>query len=513
MHFNYYFLKQLSSALRPHLLGKKLTACFSQNKDELVVEFSNNFTIKAGLNNDTSFLTFPDQFKRAKKNAVDLFSPIVGLTVRDIVQYQNERSLAIALSEGWLLLFKLHGRRANCCLFHQNTFHSMFKNSMTNDQSLNPKLLDRPIDQSLTALKASGFDLKTTFPTFDKHIYQYLSDKQFDDADISKKETILMDLLSELDNNNFYLTTQHNGKPYLSLLPTRDTLSTLQDPIAACNKLASYYYQTYLLQREKDTATRQLDKQIKKYESYIEKSKNKLNELTHGVKNNEIADILMANLHVKTQHSKSIELFDFYRNQNITIRLKSDQSLQANAESYYRKAKNQKIEVDKLAQNISAKENEIIQLLEQKEQIASADNLKAVRKLTGSTKADSKQEISVPYIEYTIDGKQVWVGKNAKANDLLLRQYTSKNDLWLHARNVSGSHVIIKHNTAENIALATIEKAAQLAAWYSKGKQDTLCPVIYTARKYVNKPKGAEPGKVTVKREEVILVNPCQNPH
>ena len=86
-----------------------------------------------------------------------------------------------------------------------------------------------------------------------------------------------------------------------------------------------------------------------------------------------------------------------------------------------------------------------------------------------------------------------------------------KDDLWLHAKDVSGSHVIIKFQAGKTFPTTVIEKAAQLAAWYSKRKSDSLCPVIYTPKKFVRKPKGAAPGSVIVDRENVILVTP-QNP-
>jgi predicted ribosome quality control (RQC) complex YloA/Tae2 family protein len=99
------------------------------------------------------------------------------------------------------------------------------------------------------------------------------------------------------------------------------------------------------------------------------------------------------------------------------------------------------------------------------------------------------------------------VGKNAANNDLLTIRYAHKNDLWLHAKDVSGSHVVIKQQS-QTFPIAVITYAAQLAAYYSKLKGSTLVPVSYTLKKYVRKPKGMEPGQVIVDREEVILVEP-----
>lgn len=520
MHFNFYFLRHLTSELRKKLVGKTLTSCFSQNKDELVLVCGSmdSFTIKATFNQDISFLTFPEDFKRAKKNSVDLFSELLDKEVLEVEQYANERSFSIHFSEGHLLLFKLHGRRANICLFEKDSYRSMFINSMPNDRNLIPDKLHKQIDQTEQAILAAKFDLKSLFPTFDKNILSYLNRNNFENTTTDEARLeMLSNLIKELEDPNFYIQEEATGKPLLSLLKNDASQEVFKtnNPIEACNQLAARYFQVFLLKKEKDKAQAQIQKEIKKHSSYITKSQAKLTSLTEGVKNNEIADILMANLHVGLKNAKTIELFDFYRNQNIKIKLKPDLSMQANAEVYYRKSKNQQIEINKLKQNIEEKQKQVIEAKKLMEEIATAPNLKTLRRTPGNnlTQGSQKnQQIPKPFIAYEIDGYSVLVGKNAKSNDQMLRNFTSKDDLWLHARNFSGSHVIIKNNSSGQIPLITIEKAAQVAAWYSKGKTDTLCPVIYTARKYVNKPKNAEPGKVVVKREEVILVNPCQNP-
>ena len=519
MHFNYYFLKSLSKSLQENLIGKTLATCFSQNKDELVLIFENEdtqFIIKATFDNVISFLTFPKDFNRARKNSVDLFDEIKGHSVKKIIQYENERSISLTFDNNFKLLLKLHGRRANICLFENEQFHSMFKNSFVNDRDIILDKVHRTIDQSKEACLSSKFNLKTLFPTFDNYCYAYLSEHDFVERNDSDKLKLLEQLLDQLNSGHYVILEKEDGHPYLSLLNEPDLNFEFRspDPIEACNLLASQYFHSYLLKKEKSQLIFNIDKDIDKGNSYIEKSKHKLQLIINGIKHSEIANILMANLHVKQNHSDKIELFDFYRNQNITIKIKPRLTLQANAEIFYRKAKNHQIEIDQLSDNIKRKEFDLNKLIHQKNVIVKSQSLKDLRKAHNTKTVPIKKkstQVSVPYIEYIIDGYKILVGKNAKSNDQLLKQFTTKDDLWLHARNVSGSHVIIK-NPNENISKHTIEKVAQIAAWYSKGKNDTLCPVIFTKRKYVNKPKGAEVGKVVVQREEVILVNPCQNP-
>jgi len=88
-------------------------------------------------------------------------------------------------------------------------------------------------------------------------------------------------------------------------------------------------------------------------------------------------------------------------------------------------------------------------------------------------------------------------------------EYGYKDDLWLHAKDVSGSHVLIKYQAGKSFPRPVIEKAGQLAAYYSKNRHSTVCPVIYTEKKYVRKLKGAPPGTVRVEKESILFSNPA----
>ena len=107
---------------------------------------------------------------------------------------------------------------------------------------------------------------------------------------------------------------------------------------------------------------------------------------------------------------------------------------------------------------------------------------------------------------------EILVGRNARNNDKLTFLTSTKEDLWLHARGVAGSHVVIKTIPGNPYPKPVIERAAQLAAFYSKYRNENTCPVIYTSRKYVRKRKGLVAGEVTVEREKVIFVQPMDFP-
>ncbi|MCS7240332.1 MAG: NFACT RNA binding domain-containing protein [Candidatus Bipolaricaulota bacterium] len=107
--------------------------------------------------------------------------------------------------------------------------------------------------------------------------------------------------------------------------------------------------------------------------------------------------------------------------------------------------------------------------------------------------------------QFRIGEFTVLVGRSAKENEEILRR-ASPHDLWLHARDVPGAHVLIK-NGGRRVPEETLIRAAQLAAWYSKARGERKVEVSYTEARYLRKPKGSPPGMVNMLRENVIVVS------
>ncbi|RJE75141.1 NFACT RNA binding domain-containing protein [Reichenbachiella sp. MSK19-1] len=516
MQFNYYFLRFLSEDLKDHLIGKRLTTCFSQNKNELVLAFEDDqstFYIKANLDGEASLLSFPEQFARAKRNSADLFEDIIDETVTGIRQYVNERCLTIGFGT-YSLLFKLHGRRANVVLFHDEAYVAMFKNDLVADKQIDLIALDRPIDQSHEAIRAADFAWKSIFPTFDKNLKKYLESKGYHESADDEKLGLLDQLLDQLLDRTFYLyETEALPKMRLITDPSLGEVTVFTDTIAISNAYARAFFQEYHFNRDKERAIRQIEKELQKSQNYLEHTQTKIDAIEQGRKYDELANILMANLHVPlATEQRSITLFDFYTNQELEIKIKPKMSLQKNAEVYYRKSKNQNIELDTAIKNLRKKEKHALQLMKELEALKTTVNYRDLKKLLkDQSSAAQTNKVVVPFYSCMIDGFEVYLGKNARNNDLLTQKYAKKNDTWLHAKDVSGSHAIIRNPNNQIIAKHIIEEVAALAAWYSKRQHDTLCPVLYTQKKYVRKPKGSLPGQVMVDREQVVLVKPSRS--
>ena len=196
----------------------------------------------------------------------------------------------------------------------------------------------------------------------------------------------------------------------------------------------------------------------------------------------------------------------------VDIPLDPTQSPQKNAERYYRKSKNRVIEIGKLNDAI-LKHRAKLEAAEATIQSLSNPDQSVVHSLIEQDEKQSPdpEKTSLPFWQFEYKGFTILAGKDAKNNDELTMKWAHKNDLWLHARDVPGSHVVIKHQANKPFPKDVIEYAASIAAWNSKRKTETLAPVMVTPRKFVRKKKGAVAGSVIVDREEVILVEP-KNP-
>jgi len=245
-------------------------------------------------------------------------------------------------------------------------------------------------------------------------------------------------------------------------------------------------------------------------DNYLQKNRNKLNEIEHDTHYKIWADLLMANLGKVKRGASKVLLQDFAGTNQIEIKLKPELSAQRNAEIFYRKSKNKEIEIKKLRNSIGQKEEEVETALRLIREVEAAATLKELRGIYESSQVESRQipESKLPYHKFESQGFQIWVGKNAIANDQLTLKHSHKDDLWLHAKDVSGSHVIVKQKPGTKFPKEVIERAAELAAYNSKRKNESLCPVVYTLKKFVRKRKGDPAGMVVVEREQVIMVRP-----
>jgi predicted ribosome quality control (RQC) complex YloA/Tae2 family protein len=490
-----------------------ISECFSQAKDELIIRFEtkkNPFFIKVKVQPAFSCISFPEKFERARKNSVDLFSHIIGQKVLSVRQFNNERSFLLNLTGETSLLFKMHGNRSNIIVFQQERVVDQFQKNIAADSNINLDGLDRPIDFSFNAFKENESNLRAYYFTFGKLVWRYLELRGFSTKSLEDRWKLLQETTSILEHPNFFITDV-DDRVQLSLLPIGVVSKKIIDPLEAANEFYYAYTNTTARTSQKNQLTSALASKIASNRNYIKKNQEKLHDLEVSQSYKIWADLIMANLHSIKPNTSQVELANFYDENKITsIKLRPELTPQKNAEIFYRKSKNQQIEIDKLTEAIQRKTLEIKNLKEKIEFIQKTDDLKELKKLDAQQQTETKQKNgpSLPYREVIFKDYKIWIGRDAESNDELTLKYSFKDDLWLHAKDVAGSHVLLKHQAGKNFPKDVIERAAQLAAFYSKRKNESLCPVAMTPKKFVRKRKGDPAGLVVVEREEVIMVEP-----
>ncbi len=513
MHLNHFFLKPLCHELNRTWIGLQLGDCFSQHKDELVFHFykaDEEKFIRASLAPQLTFLSFPTAYSRSKKNNVDLFADAIGGSIISFTITPNDRSFTLQLDNGYRFIFKMHGSRSNIIGVNASGEKTIFRSQLREDLDIDENMLASEIILSRERFMALDGDLKQFLPTLGKEATAHLENLGWEEAPPEKQWLMLAGLLTTFEKPVFYVTRWQN-KIQLLLFEEGNVLQKFTSAIEAANGYAQEAGKDFYLKTERNPVLQQLRKELKQTENYLKQSGAKLEELKEGRGYAQLADVLMANLHQVREGQTEVTLDNFYTGKPVTIHLKRTLSPQKNAEVFYKKAKNQRIEIEKLEDALAAKRKTEETLCTHLLQLEEMTDIRAIRqylKQHGLDGQPKQEKESKPFRVYTLGGYEAWVGTNAKNNDELTLKYATKNDLWLHAKDVPGSHVVLKWRPGQNFPKLVIEQAAALAAHFSKRKTDSLCPVIYTPKKFVRKTKGSAPGAVIVEREEVVMVEP-----
>lgn len=234
-------------------------------------------------------------------------------------------------------------------------------------------------------------------------------------------------------------------------------------------------------------------------------------------------DLLTANIYKIKQGDKEAVLENYY-DENLTeinIFLNPTLTPSQNAQRYYKlyqKAKTAEIEAAKQYKAASEDLEYLESTLVLTKNSQTDSDLNAIRqelselgylKRKPQNKKQRKETSSKPHHYISSDGFDIYVGKNNTQNDYLTLKFANSKDIWFHTKNIHGSHTIIKLGIDKEVPTTTLKEAAELSAYYSKGKDSSNVPVDYTEIRNVKKPNGAKPGMVIYDFYNTIYVNPC----
>ena len=277
-------------------------------------------------------------------------------------------------------------------------------------------------------------------------------------------------------------------------------------------------------QAKAQSAKSKLKQEFTKREKLIGNLKKDLEN--HGDADNwkRSGDLLLANLATAERRDGKVSVTDYYDENlpQIEIEIEENQGITEAAEKFFRlytKARNARAEISKrldvLETEISKLETRRARLeqavAEKDEDFLDETSGKKPDKKTGKAQKKEQAGASGARSFTSSDGFEILVGKGAKNNDFLTFRIAKSQDLWLHAADYPGSHVVVRNANRQEIPQKTLIEAAQLAAFYSQAKAEAKVAVHYTQKKFVFKPKGAVAGLVNLASFKTILVEPKIN--
>ncbi len=271
---------------------------------------------------------------------------------------------------------------------------------------------------------------------------------------------------------------------------------------------------------EKQATLEAIGRHVKRLKRKITKIENDIASAANFAQYKKYAELLKINIKVIRRGQNEVELDDVYSDsgEKVTVRLDPALTPAQNADAYFKKYR---------------KGREGLQLLERRLEIARSEyetalglqvdfdnNYELARQKYDAEitsilpkTADKKMaRVRLPYKEAVLSsGVTVFIGREGADNDTTTFQYAKPYELWFHASQCPGSHVVMKFPSKSFVpSRFEIEETAAIAAYHSKARNSSRVPVIYTQKRYVRKPKGAKAGLVTVQREKMVMVEPAK---
>lgn len=271
------------------------------------------------------------------------------------------------------------------------------------------------------------------------------------------------------------------------------------------------------------SAAAKIKQEIARREKLLKKLEQDLENHGDAEKWKRSGDLLLANLADAARVGDKVLVVDYFDDETPAVEIEVDENtgLTEAAEKFfkrYTKARNAKAEIEKRLSVLESEMSELqAKMLELEFAVAEKDedflSQIASEKPTDSERR-AKEKRGVDSFKgarkfISSDNFEILVGKGSRDNDQLTFRVAKSLDFWLHAADYAGSHVVVRNpNRLETLPSRTLVEAAELAAFYSQGKNQVKAAVNYTQKKYVNKPKGAAAGLVSLSSFKTILVEP-----
>lgn len=541
MSFDGFFLHHLTNELQEQIEKGRIQKVNQPFDHELVLTIRNN------RRNYKLLLSAHPVFGRIQTTEANFQNPqnpntftmimrkyLQGAVIETIQQIENDRILEIIVSNKneigdhikATLVVEIMGKHSNIILIDKNE-HKIIESIKHVGFSQNSYRTILPGSTYIAPPKTKAIN---PFDISDQTLFELLQTNDLSPKNLQQlfqglgRDTAL-ELSHCLKDNKLNDFRQFFSREYYPSL-TEKSFSAVQfssshETFQSLGQLLDYYYQE---KAEKDRIAQQASDLIHRVQSELEKNIKKLAKQQDELLATENAEefrqkgeLLTTYLSMVPNNQDVVVLDNYYTNQTIEISLDRALTPTQNAQRYFKKYQKLKEAVKHLKGIISDTENTITYLesVETSLNHASMEDINDIREElveTGFIKRrahDKQHKRKKPEQYLASDGKTIiMVGRNNLQNDELTFKMARKGELWFHAKDIPGSHVLIRDNLNPSDEVKT--DAAELAAYYSKARLSNLVQVDMIEAKKLNKPSGTKPGFVTYTGQKTLRVTPTQ---
>ncbi|MFM1545006.1 NFACT family protein [Streptococcus mutans] len=539
MSFDGFFLHHLTKELQEQILWGRIQKVNQPFEQELVLTIRNN------RQNYKLLLSAHPVFGRVQLTKTDFQNPqspntftmimrkyLQGALIENIEQIENDRILEMSISNKneigdqikVTMIIEIMGKHSNIILLDKNEgkiIESIKHIGFTQNSY-------RTILPGSRYLAPPKIQAQNPFTISDETLFEILQTEDLAANNLQKLfQGLGRDTAAELSQRlktdtfkNFKLFFDSPTSPTLTEKSfTAITFSNSQETFGSLSDLLDYFYQD---KAERDRIAQKASDLIHRIQNELEKNKKKLKKQEQELQDTDKAEefrqkgeLLTTYLNQVPNNQDSVELDNYYTGQKVSIPLNKALTPSQNAQRYFKKYQKLKEAVKHLGSLIS-ETKATIQYLESVDNALNQASLSEISEIreelvqTGFVKRRHREKIQKrkkpePYL--ASDGKTIiLVGKNNLQNDELTFKMSKKGELWFHAKDIPGSHVLIKDNLNPSDEIKT--DAAELAAYFSKARLSNLVQVDMIEAKKLNKPSKAKPGFVTYKGQKTLRVTP-----
>lgn len=541
MSFDGFFLHHLTKELQDELLYGRIQKVNQPFEHELVLTIRNN------RKNYKMLLSAHPVFGRLQITKTDFQNPqtpntftmimrkyLQGAVIENITQIENDRVLEIAFSNKneigdnikVTLVVEIMGKHSNIILIDkaESKIIESIKHIGFSQNSY------RTILPGSTYIAPPKTDAKNPFTVSDEKLFEILQTEDLAPRHLQKlfqglgRDTA-ENLAAQLSDDKLKQFRAFFARPVQPNMTDKSFAAVPFDKSGqtfdSLSELLDVFYQD---KAERDRVNQQssdlihrvqteLDKNIKK----LAKQEKELAATENAEEFRQKGELLTTYLSMVPNNQDQVELDNYYTNEKITIALDKSLTPNQNAQRYFKKYQKLKEAVKHLTGLIEETKHTITYLesVETALSHASISDIEDIREElveTGFVKRrtrDKRHKRKKPEQFLASDGKTIiMVGRNNLQNDELTFKMAKKGELWFHAKDIPGSHVLIKDNLNPSDEVKT--DAAELAAYYSKARLSNLIQVDMIEAKKLNKPTGAKPGFVTYTGQKTLRVTPTE---